>query len=49
MTEEQESAIEKKQSLRVGPRVETRLVQADIKRLDAAAKTLGQTRAEFKA
>jgi hypothetical protein len=47
MTEEQESAIEKKQSLRVGPRVETRLVQADIKRLDAAAKTLGQTRAEF--
>lgn len=47
MTEEQELLTEKKQSLRVGPRVETRLVSADIKRLDDAAKNAGQTRSEF--
>jgi len=47
MTEEQELLTAKKQSLRVGPRVETRLVSADIKRLDDAAKNAGQTRSEF--
>ncbi len=45
--EKEESVAEKKQSLRVGPRVETRLVQADSNRLDVAAKEAGQTRAEF--
>ena len=38
---------EEKQSLRIGPRVETRLASADIKRLEAAAEKAGQTRAEF--
>jgi len=47
MTEEKEPVREKKQALRVGPRVETRLVFADNKRLDEAAKVAGQTRAEF--
>lgn len=47
MTEEQESLTEKKQPLRVGPRVETRLVSTDIKRLDVAAKEAGQSRSEF--
>ena len=47
MTEKQESLTEKKQPLRVGPRVETRLVSADIKRLDVAAKEAGQSRSEF--
>ena len=47
MTEKEQAVTEKKQALRVGPRVETRLVSADIKRLDKAAKDAGQTRAEF--
>ena len=47
MTEKDESLTEKKQALRIGPRVETRLVSADSKRLDKAAKVAGQTRAEF--
>jgi hypothetical protein len=47
MTEEQESLTEKKQPLRVGPRVETRLVSTDVKRLDVAAKEAGQSRSEF--
>ena len=38
---------EEKQALRIGPRVETRLASADIKRLEAAAEKAGQTRAEF--
>ena len=38
---------EEKQSLRIVPRVETRLASADIKRLEAAAEKAGQTRAEF--
>ncbi len=38
---------EEKQSLRIGPRVETRLASADIKRLETAAEKAGQTRAEF--
>jgi hypothetical protein len=47
MTEEQELLTAKKQPLRVGPRVETRLVSTDIKRLDVAAKEAGQSRSEF--
>lgn len=47
MTEDQELLTAKKQPLRVGPRVETRLVSADIKRLDVAAKEAGQSRSEF--
>lgn len=38
---------ETKKSLKYSPRVETRLAQADLKRLDSAAKNAGQTRAEF--
>lgn len=38
---------EEKKSLRVGPRVETRLASADVKRLEAAAEKAGQSRAEF--
>ena len=33
---------EEKQSLRIGPRVETRLASADIKRLEAAAEKAGK-------
>jgi len=47
MTEKQELLTAKKQPLRVGPRVETRLVSTDIKRLDVAAKEAGQSRSEF--
>ena len=47
MKEEQELLTVQKQPLRMGPRVETRLVSADIKRLDEAAKNAGQTRSEF--
>lgn len=36
-----------KNSLRVSPRVETRLNQADLKRLDDAAKVAKKTRADF--
>ena len=38
---------EPKKSLRVSPRVETRLTIADMKRLDDAAKAAGKTRADF--
>lgn len=38
---------EPKNSLRVSPRVETRLNQGDLKRLDDAAKVVGKTRADF--
>ena len=47
MTKKQELLTAKKQPLRVGPRVETRLVSTDIKRLDVAAKEAGQSRSEF--
>jgi predicted DNA-binding protein len=38
---------ESKTSLKYSPRVETRLAQADLKRLDDNAKQAGQTRAEY--
>ena len=47
MTEKEEPVEEKKQPYRMGPRVETRLLATDIKRLDEAAKEVGQTRAEL--
>ncbi len=38
---------ESKQSLRLSPRVETRLNQSDSNRLDEAAKAAGQSRSDF--
>jgi len=38
---------QRKEALRVSPKVETRLARADIKRLDDAAAAAGKTRADF--
>lgn len=39
--------MERKESLRSSPKVETRMARADMKRLDEAAKAAGKTRADF--